>query len=101
MYVAEKQARETAEAQTRQLQTEHDQLRTEVAREKRARDAAEAQTTQLQIADNQLRTEAAREKRARETAEAQQQKHSDELESTKATVGEVKRVTDALRREFT
>ena len=73
-YVAEKQARETAEAQTRQLQTEHDQLRTEVAREKRARDAAEAQTTQLQIADNQLRTEAAREKRARETAEAQLQK---------------------------
>jgi hypothetical protein len=28
-------------------------------------------------------------------------KHSDELESTKATVGEIKRVTDALRREFT
>jgi len=57
LYVAEKQARETAEAQTRQLQTEHD---------------AEAAV-----------------------------KHSDELESTKATVGEIKRVTDALRREFT
>jgi hypothetical protein len=70
-YVAEKQARDAAEAQTTQLQNANDQLRTEAASEKRARETAEAQTTQLQTENVQLRTEAAHEKRARETAEAQ------------------------------
>ena len=70
-YLAEKQARKTAEAQTTQLQTQYVQLRAEAAREKLARETAEAQTTQLQTAHDQLRTEAARENLARETAEAQ------------------------------
>jgi chromosome segregation ATPase len=100
-YVAEKQARETVEAQTTQLLIQNDQLRTEAAIEKRARETAEAQTTQLLTQIVQLRTEAAREKRARETAEAQLQKLSNELESTKATVRELQSAIDALREELT
>ena len=97
----EKRARETAEAQTTQLLTQIVQLRTEAAIEKRARETAEAHTTKLQSHIDQLRTEAAREKRARETAEAQLQKLSNELESTKATVRELQSAIDALREELT
>jgi hypothetical protein len=100
-YVAEKQARETVEAQTTQLLIQNDQLRTEAAIEKRARETAEAQTTQLLTQIVQLRTEAAREKRARETAEAHTTKLQTQIVQLRTEAAREKRARETAEAQTT
>ena len=100
-YVAEKQARETVEAQTTQLLIQNDQLRTEVAIEKRARETAEAQTTQLLTQIVQLRTEAALEKRARETAEAHTTKLQTQIVQLRTEAAREKRARETAEAQTT